>query len=71
MCKVTPVILHGVISPEYQGVFGRAAFPVALAGEVPLLPSGFPDDLTHRMYSLISFRKSTPPQDREIVLYYG
>ena len=26
--------------------------------------------LSHRMYVLISFRKSTPPQNRQLIVYY-
>ena len=26
--------------------------------------------LSHRMYLIISFRKSTPPQNRQLIIYY-
>jgi len=55
-CKVTPVILHGVVSPERRSVSrcGRPRQP-----------------LSHTTYKLNGLRKSTLPQNRQLVISIG
>ena len=118
-CKVTAVILHGVVSPDwssYTGLYpqkdcgavqvqdallahlpcmkllsklrssphrgrcipvllpttgeGPGTIPTRLVARAPSLGSSCPFShravLSHRMYSSISFRKSTPPQNRQL-----
>ena len=44
----------------------------AVAVLVPARGEGFrvPARVSHRMYSLISFKGSTPPQNRQLIVYY-
>jgi len=44
--------------------------PGELIDLAELLQDGAVKVLFHRMYSLISFRKSTPPQNRQLIVYY-
>ena len=35
-----------------------------------LVPPGMITNSSHRVYLRISFRKSTPPQNRQLIVYY-
>ena len=49
--------------------------PHALGTRQPSLPRGGVHQkvagLSHRIYLLLSFRKSTPPQNRQLIIYYN